>query len=460
MQARKYKLVNPDGNPFVWSVWQENGSKVYRVKALVDIPEHNVKAGDLGGRVTSKFTLSQEGTCWIGSDAEVLGNVSVSENAFIGGTARVFCNADDCNIEISGNVKIGGRAKVTLTTPHGANGHALSSVITGNTKISESASVKNVGFLDGDLDIYASATLHCVRQVTGHVLIGGDAYLDNDCVIAGNTRIMQNAVVESGAIVTDCRLYGTSVVYSGEDIKGETRGELPGTKKKKNSDTFEEATLKSLKEVWNHATNKNSKNYSKLSMEEMQLLEESKKLAEERGALAESKGLLSTAGSAPQPISQADLETADAVVLLEEINAKYESYETDIVKIIKYPAMTDRTYDTTAEMQMALGKANRLALNPAHTGFVAAVEAAEKAFLKAESFALKTASTMLSAVEKKKVDKVDDLLAIASNDASTEHEKKIAFQQAFKHLEGIIVVPEVARETFKVKIGLKELETL
>lgn len=75
-----------------------------------------------------------------------------------------------------------------------------------------------------------------------------------------------------------------------------------------------------------------------------------------------------------------------------------------------------------------------------------------------DSFALKTASTMLSATDKKKVDKVDDLLAIASNDASTEHEKKIAFQQAFKHLEGIIVVPEVAVETFKVKIGLKELE--
>lgn len=117
MQARKYKLVNPDGNPFVWSVWQENGAKVYRVKALVDIPEHNVKAGDLGGRVTSKFTLSQEGTCWIGSDAEVLGNVSVSENAFIGGTARVFCNADDCNIEISGNVKNWGTSTGLFDNP-------------------------------------------------------------------------------------------------------------------------------------------------------------------------------------------------------------------------------------------------------------------------------------------------------------------------------------------------------
>lgn len=456
MQARKYKLVNPDGNVFVWSVWQETGSKVYRIKALVDIPEHNVKAGDLGGRVTSKFTLSQEGTCWIDFHAEVLGNVSVSEDAFIGGTARVICNAADCNIEISGKAKISGRSKVTLKTPHGAVGLALSSVITGNTKISDSASVNNVEFIDGDVDIYASATMYSVRQITGRVLIGGDAYIDNDVVIAGNTRIMQNAVVESSAVVTDCRLYGSSVVYSGEDIKDETRGELPGSKKKV-ADSFEEATANALKGLWGRATSKNSKEAVQFSREEMKLLEEAKKLAEERAVLAKEKSELMKS-SEPTPISQVDLETADAIVLLGEINAKYESYETDIVKIIKYPAMTDSTYDPTAEMQMALGKANRLSLNPAHAGFVAAVEAAEKAFRKAESFALKTASTMLSATDKKKVGKVDDLLAIASNDASTQHEKKIAFQQAFKHLEGIIVVPEVAVETFKVKIGLKELE--
>ena len=452
MQARKYKLVNPDGNPFVWSVWQENGAKVYRLKALRDIPEHNVKAGDLGGRVTSNFTLSQEGSCWIDVNAQVLGNVSVSENAFIGGTARVMCNASDCNLEISGNAKIWGQAKVRLTTPHGAEGHALHSVITGSTKISEFASVSNVEFIEGDVDIYASATLHGVRQVTGRVLIGGDAYLDNDVVIAGNTRIMHNVVVQSGAIVTDCKLFGDAVVYSDEDIKGETRGELPGAKKSKPTSTAEEATANSLKDLWARANNKYRKDYVKLTAEEMKLVEERKKLAEEKAVLESVKSF------APVAVSQADLETADAVVLLDEINAKYEAYETDIVKIIKYPAMTDSTYDTTAEMQMALGKANRLALNPAHAGFVAAVEAAEKAFRKAESFALKTASTMLSVTDKKKVDKVDDLLAIASNEASTEHEKKIAFQQAFKHLEGIIVVPDVAVETFKVKIGLKELE--
>jgi carbonic anhydrase/acetyltransferase-like protein (isoleucine patch superfamily) len=457
MQARKYKLVNPDGNPFVWSVWQETGAKVYRLKALVNIPEHGVKEGDLGGRVTSKFTLSQEGICWIDFHAEVLGNVSVSEDAFIGGTARVICNAADCNIEISGKAKISGRSKVTLTTPHGAEGQALNSVITGNTKISDSASVSNVGYMDGDLDIYASATLHGVKQVTGHVLIGGDAYLDNDCVIAGNTRMTHNAVVESGAIVTDCRLYGEAVVYSDEDIKNETRGELPGAKKKKVADTFEEATASTLKDLWGRATSKNPKKALRFTPEEMKLIEESKKFAEERFGLAKEQAAL-TSPSASTPVSQSDLETADAVVLLGEINAKYGAYETDIVKIIKYPAMTDHTYDTTAEMQMALGKANRLALNPAHAGFVGAVEAAEKAFLKAESFALKTASTMLSVTDKKKVDRVDDLLAIASNDASTEHEKKVAFQQAFKHLEGIIVVPEVAVETFKAKIGLKELE--
>lgn len=76
----------------------------------------------------------------------------------------------------------------------------------------------------------------------------------------------------------------------------------------------------------------------------------------------------------------------------------------------------------------------------------------------AESNAMKLSSSLLSGEELKKMDKAKDLLAIASNEASTEHEKKVSFQQAFKQLEGIIVVPEMAVDTFRAKIGLKEIE--
>ena len=37
----------------------------YRIRALRDIPQQNVKAGDLGGYVEGEHNLSQDGDAWI-----------------------------------------------------------------------------------------------------------------------------------------------------------------------------------------------------------------------------------------------------------------------------------------------------------------------------------------------------------------------------------------------------------
>ena len=47
------------------------GRRLYRIRALIDIPAHKVKAGDFGGYIESEEALSQYGTCWVGRNAKV-----------------------------------------------------------------------------------------------------------------------------------------------------------------------------------------------------------------------------------------------------------------------------------------------------------------------------------------------------------------------------------------------------
>lgn len=141
-----------------------------------------------------------------------------------------------------------------------------------------------------------------------------------------------------------------------------------------------------------------------------------------------------------------------------EIRQKIAKYETDIVKIIQYPLMTDKTNPYTLDMAIACSQAERLLQSSNTEEFEKAVSAMEAKFFIAESNAIRVSNSMLSENQVKKTATARKMLNIASNEGSTEHEKKTAFTQAFKELEGILTVPELAKDTFRVKVGLKELE--
>lgn len=79
---------------------------LYQIRALVDIPRHNVKAGDLGGLISATHNLSHQGDCWldktsiITDDARVEGNAIVRDSSRINGQAYISGNAtiDFCNV--------------------------------------------------------------------------------------------------------------------------------------------------------------------------------------------------------------------------------------------------------------------------------------------------------------------------------------------------------------------------
>lgn len=65
------------------------GVTLHRIRALIDIPEHYVKAGDLGGWIEAERNLSQKGAAWVSDEARVMGTALVMGSAWVMDSARV-----------------------------------------------------------------------------------------------------------------------------------------------------------------------------------------------------------------------------------------------------------------------------------------------------------------------------------------------------------------------------------
>lgn len=67
---------------------------LHRIRAVRDIPEHNVKAGDLGGWLETEENLSHNGAAWVMDSAYVMGKARVTDSARVMGNARVMDASD------------------------------------------------------------------------------------------------------------------------------------------------------------------------------------------------------------------------------------------------------------------------------------------------------------------------------------------------------------------------------
>ena len=81
MENRKYEMTN------ITMEFEER--TLYRVRALKNF--RNVKAGDLGGWVSGKHNLSQEGDCWIYDEAKCMDNARMYHNSAMYNNA-VMCD--------------------------------------------------------------------------------------------------------------------------------------------------------------------------------------------------------------------------------------------------------------------------------------------------------------------------------------------------------------------------------
>ena len=106
-----------------------DGSALYRIRALRDLPDQGVRAGDLGGYVAGTHNLG--GNAWVSDRGQVFGNGRVS------GNGRVFGNS-----RVSGDALVYGNARVS--------GHAL---VYGNSRVYGVALVYGNARVYGDADV-------------------------------------------------------------------------------------------------------------------------------------------------------------------------------------------------------------------------------------------------------------------------------------------------------------------
>lgn len=396
----------------------------YRLVALRDIPEHGVKSGDFGGLITSKVKLSQEGSCWVSDDAMVTGNVTITDGVLISGKATVEASGGNASILIKGNVRIAEQATVRQSALTFWN-EKESLTIADNAQIFGNVLLINNRVISGNTKIYGSAQIMHGSSLKDNAEVFGNAYIHENSEISGYSKISQNANIGASKI-HDTHISGMNHILN-QTINNGNNPSL-GIKPAK-------ASIMQKKDKINVFEAGGSK--------------------KGRG-----KGLFSFIDNAVtgKDTSEAESLAEKTMESYNSIIQEIASYETDIVKIIQYPVMVDRTDWYTRSMIIASNKAKRYMDNPAGKHFKDAVMELESAFLSAESNALKIASSKLSNEQKKRLGKAKDLFSLAENNAATAQEKKVAFQQGLKQLEGVILLPEIAVEAFKVKSGLKEIE--
>lgn len=155
-----------------------DGTVLYRIRAVEDIPARGVRKGDLGGFVESVGNLS--GNAWVygeaqvSGDARVLNNAQVYGNALVSGDAWVYGNA-----WVSGGAQVYGNARVY-----------------GNAQVSDGARVSDYA------QVYGNAQVSGYVWVYGGAQVYGGARVYNDARVYGNARVYGDARVSGNAWVS------------------------------------------------------------------------------------------------------------------------------------------------------------------------------------------------------------------------------------------------------------------
>lgn len=429
----KYKLL---GGETVYVSRQGNIPRMetmYRIQAVKSIPRHGVNPGDIGGFVSSSGVLSHQGDCWIAKDAKACGNVQVLDNALLTDFARVVTKSGCAKkIVVSGNAKVRDNAFIGLDNLPTA---VAASLITGDADISGFVSLHSPCVVEGKSVLYGNASfgLHC--SVLQNARVGGDVKVEEGVVIAGNSRAYGEVIIASNAEVSgDTILSANTRIYSGQRVHNSVTPLYPDPEPWEGNETSvsEYETWMDDDELWGEEE------------EELQWRENSD------GSITSTPG----PKSKPKPISRDSVYTD----LFAELKEKFDAYHSDVINLLRFPVMSDMTNEYTRAMVTSMRKAERAMKLNDEAEIKETVLEFEECFLAAESNARRIASTLFSPEDKKKTETAINMFNKATDEASTEPEKKISLRRAFKELEGVMDVPETARIAIVAKAGLLELE--
>lgn len=164
---RKYKLTGET---------KEIGGKIlHRIRALIDIPAHAVKAGDLGGWIEAERNLSQKGAAWVANEARVMDEAFVMNSACVMGSA---CVTEKARVMDSARVM----------------GTAL---VMGSAWVTDSAWVMGSACVMGSAWVTGSARVTGEARVTGKALVTGDARVTGKALVTDSADYISIGAIGS-----------------------------------------------------------------------------------------------------------------------------------------------------------------------------------------------------------------------------------------------------------------------
>lgn len=213
----------------------------YRIRALKDIPRHNVLKGDIGGWVEHELNLSQFGDCWIANDARVGDDAMVRADALVSHQASVFAksyvqddsrvrdNAIIVNSRIDDFVLVSDMAKVFdshLREHLSVLGNVRiekSYISAERSTISETVLLKDVEMELRDVQILGKAIIMNSN-------LGSTSHSINDVMIDGEAQLYNVKAKEglSSVVITDSS-YLKNVILSGNNSAILGAAHLSGT---------------------------------------------------------------------------------------------------------------------------------------------------------------------------------------------------------------------------------------
>ena len=132
-----------------------DGRILRRIRALVNMPQYGVQAGDFGGYVEHAENLPQKSHAWIFHDAKVYGKAKVFDYAQVCNKAKVFDYA-----QVSGKARVFDNAWVS--------DYAW---VSDNARVYDDVCVYNSARIYDDARVYSAA------HVYNHACVGGDAVI-------------------------------------------------------------------------------------------------------------------------------------------------------------------------------------------------------------------------------------------------------------------------------------------
>lgn len=214
--AKKYELTEE----FLHS---SNGTRMFRIKALVNIPYHGVKRGELGGFIESVNNLSHQGNAWVMPNCHVFGDSEISGDVIVKNGAEIQDSHLSDDMVVSGVVKIkdchltGRRFRIEEEANlYDCEMRGEGILITGkaqllgvfcdklleNFEVSGNASIENTGDADTNIGGSNIKIVGNARLTDVWNLIGNNITIKDDAVIEGKTTFHGNNItVEDMAVV-------------------------------------------------------------------------------------------------------------------------------------------------------------------------------------------------------------------------------------------------------------------